>query len=35
MYLEAIEAAFGSDLDYAMLQKIFGAAPAASPLRRS
>ena len=27
MYLEATEAAFGSDLDYAMLQKIYGANP--------
>jgi IS1 family transposase len=28
-YLEAVEAAFGSDIDYAMLQKIYGAEPGA------
>lgn len=26
-YLEAVEAAFGMDIDYAMLQKIYGADP--------
>lgn len=26
-YLEAVEGAFGADIDYAMLQKIYGAAP--------
>ena len=26
-YLEAVEGAFGGDVDYAMLVKVFGAAP--------
>lgn len=28
-YLEAVEGAFGADIDYAMLQKVYGAAPEA------
>ena len=34
-YLEAVEGAFGSDVDYAMLVKIFGAAPEAMEGRYS
>jgi hypothetical protein len=34
-YLEAVEGAFGSDVDHAMLVKIFGAAPEASKGRYS
>jgi IS1 family transposase len=34
-YLEAVEGAFGSDVDYAMLVKIFGAAPEAMKGRYS
>jgi IS1 family transposase len=34
-YLEAVEGAFGSDIDYAMLVKVFGAAPEAMKGRYS
>jgi hypothetical protein len=34
-YLEAVEGAFGSDIDYAMLVKIYGNAPEGAPGRYS
>lgn len=34
MYLEAVESAFGADIDYAMLQKIYGMPPAAKAEHR-
>jgi IS1 family transposase len=35
MYLEAVEAGFGGDVDYAMLQKIYGNAPSGPETRYS
>ncbi len=35
MYLQAVEDGFGGDVDYAMLQKIYGAAPEGSEVRYS
>jgi IS1 family transposase len=34
-YLEAVESAFGSEIDYAMLQKVYGNAPEGSEVRYS
>jgi len=34
-YLTAVEDAFGADVDYAMLQKIYGPAPELSEVRYS
>ena len=34
-YLEAVEGAFGADVDYAMLVKIYGAAPESAKGRYS
>lgn len=33
-YLEAVEGAFGADIDYAMLMKLYGDAPNAGPERK-